>query len=457
MFYKNYKSGSLSRYYKKEDGNMALTFALSLTLIVTAMGAATDFSSLGNSRDKAQSVADSIALAAAIYVKDHDRPPSSDDEGYRDGVTYQASDLGYEFKNVFEASEKSPDGSAAEEGVTVRVVYDDNAKEARVTVQGATKPNFTQVFGKGRLPFTADTVVSYLETEDSFPASISLVLDNSGSMAWDDRLALPNGASPPGATPRIEGLKRSVNTFVRELDDRLEEVVDGQRIMRMSMLPYSSNLIDSRRVSMRFGFLRRGQVNAMVASGATNSNPPMMLAAEEMRRENRVHRNEARRTKKEYVEPLKFVIFMSDGQNTVGQREFIPDSSSPFWWDYRPQFNRYDGPELQETSTHMHQGYYRSPADRLTVDACNELKAEGTQIFTIGYGLDVGNYNANNRFFSRFVRPVTIESQSNAFALLSSCASSGDHFVRADDAKALESAFDTIQNAIVEELIRIKS
>lgn len=457
MFYRDLKRGFLSSYYKKEDGNMALTFALSMTLVMSALGAATDFSSLASSSDKAQSIADSVALTAAIYIKDHDRPPPSDEEGYRDGVTYQASDLGFEFKNVFEASEEGPNGEAAEDGVTVRVVYDDDAKEARVTVRGASRPSFTQVFGKDRLPFSSTSVVSYLETEDSFPASISLVLDNSGSMAWDDRLALPNGASPSGAIPRIDGLKTSVNTFVRELDDRLEEVVDGQRIMRMSMLPYSSDLIEDRRVSMRFNFLRPGQVNAMVASGATNSNPPMMIAAEEMNRENLVHRREASRNNKEYVEPLKFVIFMSDGQNTVGRREFIPDSSSPFWWDYRPQFDRYDGPVRQQTPFHRHQGYYRSPADRFTVDACNELKAGGTQIFTIGYGLDVGNYNTNNPFFTRSVRRVTLESQSNAFALLSSCASSGDHFVRADDAEALEAAFDTIQNAIVEELIRIKS
>jgi len=47
--------------------------------------------------------------------------------------------------------------------------------------------------------------------------------------------------------------------------------------------------------------------------------------------------------------------------------------------------------------------------------------------------------------------------QTAAYNLMENCASTPDHFIRAGDADQLEAAFDEIQNAIVEELIRIKS
>ena len=66
------------RFLDNKDGNMAATFALSLTLVVIAVGTGTDFSALSAANSKAQSLADSTALAAAVYIRDHDRPPPTD-------------------------------------------------------------------------------------------------------------------------------------------------------------------------------------------------------------------------------------------------------------------------------------------------------------------------------------------------------------------------------------------
>lgn len=440
----------LKNFRKNNDGNMALTFALSMTLVVTAVGAATDFSALSSAHSKSQSVADSLALAAAIYIKDHDRPPPTDAEGLRDGVTYTAEQLGIRYTNAIEGGPSN---------VSIRVDYDDDTKEAVTTITGATAPNFTQIFGKDRLPFRAKSVVSYLEAEDSFPASISLVLDNSGSMAWDDKIALSNGSSPLDAAPRINGLQISVNTFTRELERRLSSTTREQRTIRMGMLPYSSDIVNNARVLMQFGYLTAAQIAQMTPSGQTNSNPPMRAALEELANENEIHRQEANRTGETYIEPLKFVIFMSDGQNTVGSFEFTADENAPFYWRFDSSRNLWRGQFASRFNgdSRYTRGNLTRNSDRLTIESCRVLQEQGTEIFTIGYALDLGFYNTNNRFNSREVREVSLLNQSNAFNLLATCATKEENFVRADNNEELEAAFDTIQNAIVEELIRIKS
>ena len=446
MFNIKHKPSFLKSFYKNEDGNMALTFALSLTVLVGAVGAATDFSALSAAYSKSQSIADSTALAAAIYIKENDRPPETDEEGYRDGVTYSAADLGYNYN-------ASVDGGA--DNVSIRVDYDDNAKEATVTVRGQTTPNFTQIFGKDRLAFETESVVSYLGTEDSFPASISLVLDNSGSMAWDDKIATTTGRSPAGAAPRIDGLEKSVNTFTRELEGRLNISEKGQRTVRMGMLPYSSDIVNDARVPMDFGFISSGQIAVMKPSGSTNSNPPMRAALAEMIEENEAHRREAKRAGEAYVEPLKFVVFMSDGQNTSGEFDFVPSNRSRFFYRFDTVRNVWFRSFRPRSG--FERGFLILNSDRLTIEACDQLKAQGTEIFTIGYALEVGRYNTNNSSRPTETREVSVANQSTAFSLLNSCASSVENFVRADNNEELEAAFDTIQNAIVEELIRIKS
>ena len=208
----SFKSGtSLLRIFREDEGgNIALTFAVSAVAIMGCMGAAMDFSTLSNAEARSQAIADQTALSAAIFMKDNDRKPEEGDNGYTEGY-HSAADLGYDFKGWVKGGADS---------VGVNVVYDDDAKEARVTVTGNTIPTFMQIFGKQAMNFKAESVVSYLQIDEKHPASIALVLDNSGSMGWDDKIANSNGSSPAGAAPRIDGLEGSVNKFTSELSSR---------------------------------------------------------------------------------------------------------------------------------------------------------------------------------------------------------------------------------------------
>ena len=437
------------RFKKNEDGNMAVTFAVSAVAVIGATSATMDYSVLSNAKSRSQAIADQTALAAAIFVKNNDRPPASLAEGVTRG-SHSARNLGYEFKGWV-------DGGA--NNVNINVVYDDNAKEARVTVSGQTVPTFAQVLGKRSLTFSSESVVSYLDIDEKHPASIALVLDNSGSMGWDDKFANPNGTSPIGAEPRIDGLEFSVKKFNADLSDRLGvEDSDGLRTIRMGMLPYSSNIVTSNKVEMDFGYITDQEVERMVPSGNTNSNPPMTKAQEWMDGENSEHRDEAERVGEAYREPLKFVIFMSDGQNTLGAYEFLADDTAPVYWR-RNSNGSWSGIYAHSYNNQFGyiRGHLRRDTDRLTIETCNTLKSQGTEIFTIGYALEVGYYNANNPWNKYSQAYVNLWNQTNAYNLLQSCASKEENFVRAGDNDELEAAFDTIQNAIVKELIRIKS
>ena len=437
------------RFKKNEDGNMAVTFAVSAVAVIGATSAAMDYSVLSNAKSRSQAIADQTALAAAIFVKNNDRPPASLAEGVTRG-SHSARNLGYEFKGWV-------DGGA--NNVNINVVYDDNAKEARVTVSGQTVPTFAQVLGKRSLTFSSESVVSYLDIDEKHPASIALVLDNSGSMGWDDKFANPNGTSPIGAEPRIDGLEFSVKKFNTDLSDRLGvEDSDGLRTIRMGMLPYSSNIVTSNKVEMDFGYITDQEVERMVPSGNTNSNPPMTKAQEWMDGENSEHRDEAVRVGEAYREPLKFVIFMSDGQNTLGAYEFLADDTAPVYWRQNSN-GSWSGIYAHSYNNQFGyiRGHLRRDTDRLTIETCNTLKSQGTEIFTIGYALEVGYYNANNPWNKYSRAYVNLWNQTNAYNLLQSCASKEENFVRAGDNDELEAAFDTIQNAIVKELIRIKS
>ena len=451
---KKYLGTSLSRFGNDERGNMAMTFAFCITMVMGVMGAAVDFRMASTAEDRSQQIADAVALQGAVYVKNAGHVPTEDSTNGVPEGDHSAAELGFEYSNFV---------NQGAEGVNINVDYDDNAKEVTVTVSGETNTTFTRILGRETVPFETVSVASYLEIDEAFPASIALVLDNSGSMAWDDRLALPDNTSPTDAQPRIDGLKTSVKTFTSELNGRLGDRAEGDyRTMRMGMLPYSSDTIHTRVVNMGWGFIEDSDVNVMRASGATNSSPPMATALSWMVGEDDFHEDEAEAKDKENAkDPLKFVILMSDGDNSVGGWEFYPSETAPVYWKQRDN-GSWTGVWAHSYNATQHVGYTRGDlrraTDRMTLESCTAMKnTHNVEIFTIGYALEEGKYNANNPYNDKATATVNAWTKANATNLLTSCASSDKHFIWAKDADELEAAFDRIQNDIVEEIIRIKS
>ena len=485
----------LKKFKRDESGTTALTWALSLTVIMGAMGASLDFVVASNADARSQTIADNTALAAAIYVKTHGRPPTAD--GELTAGTHNAAELGYEYKS-------SVIGGA--NGVDVEIIYDDDAKEVTTIVSGKTNPLLAQVLGVDEIDFSAVSVASYLNVEDTFPASIALVLDNSGSMQFDDRLPASlhdvthptncwrwfnnrwnwgayctfthkHGTKAPGAQVRLNGLKSSVVNFQTELSSRLgTEDESSRRTIRMGMLPYSSAIISAGQQTMKWGYLNEGNPNhvnnnsnpnddidnaigiyGMKADGGTNSSPPMSTAKTWLEAEERIHSDEAKRARvPDDKDPLKFVIFMTDGQNTVGNYDVDPGPTG--------QWHKETSPGSWSTSGSYQSGWIEGTltlqTDAETTTSCQEMKDQGVTIFTIGYALEDHGYFRVNGWDGREPDSTFLVSssvRSAAYNLMQSCASSPEHFIPAANADQLEAAFDEIQNAIVEELIRLKS
>ncbi len=453
MAFLNKAQSLVKRFKRDESGTFALTWSLSLTVMLGAMGAAVDYAMLSNADSQSQSIADTTALAAAIYVKNHGMPPESSTDGYVNGVPYTAADLGYEYKGWVK------DGDA---GVSIQVDYDDNVKEAVVTVSGDTTPFLMQILGYEQLAFKAISTVSYLDVDEKFPASIALVLDNSGSMAWDDKFANNNGTSPANAQPRIDGLEDSVEQFMANLESRLgAQVSTGRRVLRTGMLPYNHQLISSGTVDMQWGRISSGSITAMNASGSTNSSPPMAEAWEWLQDEDQPHYDEADRMGEAQEDPLKFVIFMTDGQNTSGNYTFVADDTTNRFYAFKSLFG-YSARWWVSTGgpydSDFEEGYLFLASDQETLEACQEMNNAGVKVFSIGYALQPGHYNSNDSSDPSATREVTVGMQVTAHGLLAGCATDASTmFIEADDVEQLEAAFDEIQNAIVEELIRIKS
>ncbi len=477
---KKFKSVS-NRFKRNEDGQMALMMAVSAVAVISVMGAAIDFSVVSNADSKAQTIADSSALTAAIHVKNNGAPPTSKSEGLLG--SYTAGELGY---NI---SDWVRNGAS---GVNVDVRYDNVLKEVNVIVTGETKPAFAQVMGHQTLPFKAKSIVKYSDVELKDPASIALVLDGSGSMAWDDVVdndptndETESVSTVPGAKSRNESLKSAAKLFMDKLEV-IENSNTNQRILRTGMYVYHSSYDSSGSQKLSWGALdtgRNSKLNKLRKSGGTNSYAALKKAREDMTNENNVHLNEHGNGS-----PLKYVILMTDGVNSETSKSCIdkPLGTHDHWegwvWNNSKKESqkrvsesrfapKYGWGWQKKTVTNddtIKECTSQSSRDASTIAECQTLANQGTKIFTIGYGLEPGHYHMRSTRWN----DQTIENAGSvkegyhvhlpqrltdrAYSMLQTCAEiSGGEFVAAKDAAELTAAFETIGTSIVNEVIRV--
>ena len=312
----------LKRLKRDESGIAALSWALSLTAIIGAMGAAMDMAMLISADARSQTVADTTALAAAIYMKNYEQLPANRDEGLIGD--YTADELGYEYRNWV------VDGA---KGVKVNISYDNVKREATALVSGYTNPTLMQILGFSELKFQAKTVVKYFEKDIQDPASVLLILDNSGSMAFDDLPIDPStGNSPTEAVRRMDGLIAGADKFLNMLDDTVgpQLVTNSEpRVLRTGMLAFDSEIISDRTVQMDWGTIPRGSIKSMTPKNATDSTPPLTLANTWLN----VNEPTQHALENPGKTPLKYVILMTDGKNS-GDLKWVDRSGTENWRRY---------------------------------------------------------------------------------------------------------------------------
>lgn len=395
----------LSIYSHETDGSIAGVFGVTAPLLIICVGVAYDTSQLTNTKGQAQLMADNIGLNASIFVKENDRTPENIAEGYVHDQWYSGNELGLSFGHGVVGNNKT----------RFKVSYDDVGEQVVVEVETDIKPAFMQISGNRSVEFTTLSVVKYAKKAYTNPASIFLVVDNSGSMAFDDKpQSYQWGPTPAGTRPRITGMKEALSDFNEHLSKTIvpDQSNPDRKFLRMGMTAYNTNIINSRTVSPRWGTIPDNNINSMVADGGTVPTQALQRVQSWMTSEDTLH---------EAVngsdEPLKYVILMADGANS----------------------------------------YSNTDAQSLAV--CNSLKANGVEVFTIGYALEPGyfytgtwgvKYNSPNYYISPSVKD-------NAQDFLRDCASSSQHFILAEDTDALKVAFDKIGEEIVDDAIRVAS
>ena len=392
---------ALTRYADDQRGAFSMMWAIGGAVLIGLMGAAVDFAIYYNTEGRAQTVADTVALAAAIYVRDNGEIPTNRDEGLLGD--YTSGELGYEFRDWV------IDGS---DGVSISVVYDTVNKQVTVNTEGSTQPFFMQVFGRTHLDFGAQSVAKFLETQPLDPASVVLVLDNSGSMFFDDNPIDADGNTPDGTQRRIDGLISSANNFMDLLDEQVGDQdgsTDLPRVLRTGMMAFSGDIIPARTVSMNWGTIAESAISSMVPGGATNSAPPLTMADTWLTiNEPPVH--EAENPGKT---PLKYLILMTDGRNTVGTEEWVQRDGTENWRRFvtgRPTSagltgERPSDPPTSSTVQTAPETCSTNPIDRWTWQ-CHFSFSNGANLSRIygPYSSDPGNQSGS---FNHATGPVT--------------------------------------------------
>ena len=310
-----------SAFRKNEDGATALSFALGLTVMLGAIGVGMDFSIVSKANKKAQNVADMAALNAAVFVRENEdeMPGPEDDDAFMHEVVYNAKDIGYDF------------GGLIDDEVKISVKYDMVNREATARVWGSTKTTFTNLLGHEKMPFSTESTVKFLTNRITAPASVFIVADNSGSMAWHDKARFnvddtvkDNNADSTGQ-PRITGLETTVKNFMQVLYNVAgPQEKEADRVLRTGLVPYSAGIL-STEVDRDWGYLTDAEIEAMEPNLSTNSSPPMARVKEWMDGEEAIHK------KQHTLAPLRYVVFLTDGQNTGGTDIWVESVGGGVW------------------------------------------------------------------------------------------------------------------------------
>lgn len=154
------------RFARAQGGNVAVTFGLAIIPIVGFVGAAVDYSRANNSRTAMQSAADATALMLA-----------------KDALGLSAAQLQQKAQDYFKAMYTSPDAS----GVQLTALFSEpkpNSFQVNLTVTGNVSTTFTKVIGKDNIPVAVHSQAVWGIKK----LELALALDNTGSMAWSNKM-----------------------------------------------------------------------------------------------------------------------------------------------------------------------------------------------------------------------------------------------------------------------------
>ncbi|MBM3609474.1 MAG: VWA domain-containing protein [Alphaproteobacteria bacterium] len=158
-------------FRRNDSGNVAMMFALAIVAIFGVVALALDTTRQTQTNSAAQTLVDSVALALA-----------------RDAGTLSAAQLSLRAQQLYNGQAGNGPGA----GLTVTALYTASPnKTLTINLSASIPTTFGQIFGVATLPIKASATVPV----SSRPAQIALVLDNTGSMNGQGKLAALKTAS----------------------------------------------------------------------------------------------------------------------------------------------------------------------------------------------------------------------------------------------------------------------
>ncbi len=431
---------TLKNFLVDTAGSMAMVWAVVSGGVIISVGAAYDVSQVSKAKQIAQMAADNMALTASIAVD------TGNQDRYDDGQKYSYRHLGG----------PTDDFTDSMVGVVEYDVDDDGDGEgnllARATVSGTYQTAFAAALGVDKIPFSAYSDVAYAQQEGT-PASVFFAVDNSGSMGWNDA----SGAN------KLSALQTSMTSFMTTLDTINS---DSDDVFRTALWPYSQDysgrypyisddgIITNKDVPADWGSISTGEITRMHTQYGTDSSGSLEAAATAFALEDAIHL-----AKNGEDDPIKFMIFMSDGANnpetewvcsTINVDEYWVDTyrgwntvytSRRSWFDsWVIHYPSSGGPYEVKGSCGWVKTY---ESDERSLAACVAMKDTGVTVYTIGYYLVAGG-------------GVSQDEVDRAQALLSGCATDAEHYILASDADDLNTALEAISEKVMTEVIRVK-
>lgn len=302
---------AIEKLIRCRSGNFTITTAILLPMLFMAVGLAVDISTLSRKREQLQNAVDSAALAATSAMVNNGMSETLAKALAVSMVKGQMTASGETVNlptSTVTISQTAPNSHS-------------NIYTAKVvTTYNVPLSGFQVLLG-----FTSSRITAVgsaqSEIEKKNPISMYLVLDRSGSMQWvtsvvdTTRTSCDNyyEANWPNATwqspcyvKKIESLK----TAVKALSDQLDANDPTNEYVRVGAVSYNTAIQTPQALSWGTTNVKT-YVNALTATGGTNSAPGMQQAYQSLNSpsEDQVHQAKNGGT------PSKFILLMTDGAN----------------------------------------------------------------------------------------------------------------------------------------------
>ena len=309
----------ISRLIREKDGNFAVMAGILVPVVFMAGSLAIDTTNALSMKTRIQNAADSAALATTSQLAEGTIAEA-------DAIAYAKQFFSGQIAddaNAFDGFTAVPTVTMSKSGSGSKTVW-----KVEVAVVGSQKTSGLAKFVGRETIDVALSGTSESARDGSNPLSMMLVLDHSGSMAWASGRTTTQTVPKYcgwgwyryqcGTTtqevdiPKIDVLKEAVGT----LTDHIAESDPTNEYARMGAVAYNSQTTSSDKQTISWTKSKVTDfADGLYATGGTNSEDAMKWGYEQVTNSTEINAHFSKNGSKS---PSKFIVFMTDGENSTG-------------------------------------------------------------------------------------------------------------------------------------------